>query len=360
MNYSANIVTNQPLDEVVKHLSSVSGASIDDVLQSEGDLGQLQQRADELIRRAYSEGDRGAEYELQSALYQLLLLSTHVPTAGQGLVEDSAVLFGTRTKLENAFLADEERRLSPDLFAQMPSDPRRFSSWLVEQIDNHRAHHHPVYEDILARRAETRDLGFFLAQEVTMDANTDDFLALLQVGVTSQVKPTIAENYWDELGNGDPSKMHSVLFLEAVRTLGTAVAQGGQLELGALICGNMQILLSLKRRHFYKGVGFFLACEYMAPKRFKSLMTGWRRNELPADSGGYHDVHIPLDVEHAESWLDKVVQPLVAADPVAAAEIVRGLYYRLNTSERYLDMVQPRFPCIAEANGLSRGAWVTH
>ncbi|MCA3155572.1 MAG: iron-containing redox enzyme family protein [Burkholderiales bacterium] len=330
------IALEKPLPEMVLHLAEQDGARLDAVFIGTSDGQRLLKKTQDICAAAYIQQDASAEYELQSALYQMLLMSTKVSGHQRGGAEDSGALYAVRTMLENAFIASEDAKIEQATLDSLDPNPEGFAKWLVHMIESHPAHRHPVYEEALAHASTVDDLKFFLAQEVTMDANTDDFLALLQVGVPTSIKATIAANYWDEMGYGDPEKMHSRLFARAVQVLGASVAEGAEIDIGALVCGNMQILLSMKRRYFEKGTGFFLACEYMAPKRFKSLMSGWNRNGLPMDGAGYHEVHIPLDVEHADAWIREVIIPIVEAEPAAAQEVARGLYYRLNTSQRYL------------------------
>ncbi len=94
--------------------------------------------------------------------------------------------------------------------------------------------------------------------------------------------------------------------------------------------------MCLKRRHFYKAIGYFGVTEYMGPHRFKYVVDAWRRNRLPPAGIIYHDLHIGVDAGHALGWMHNVIAPLVDADPAAAAELARGELYRLNSSARYL------------------------
>lgn len=189
-----------------------------------------------------------------------------------------------------------------------------------------------------------------MVQESTIDASTDDFLALAQVGAQDAEKLEMAANYWDEMGNGDGTRLHSLLFANAVRSLGIAQSELQEsLEREALVCGNLQLLVSLSRKHFYKALGYFAVVEYMTPPRFASVMTAWTRNGLDPDAAEYHRIHITVDEDHARRWFRNVIVPVVSREPGAVSEITRGALYRLNTSQRYLDAIYPRFPSRAGA-----------
>jgi hypothetical protein len=181
-------------------------------------------------------------------------------------------------------------------------------------------------------------LKYFLQQESTIDARFDDFLALLQTGSDGGVKMEIASNYWDEMGNGDLDKMHTAMFVRTLESLGLQPGDG-DLAVEALACGNLALLLSLRRKHFYKAIGYFAATEFLTPSRFTHVLSAWRRHGLPPDAAEYHTAHISIDARHAYNWLANVISPVVDRIPNAGEDIARGTWYRLNTSQRYLDML---------------------
>ena len=197
------------------------------------------------------------------------------------------MLSGVRHLLEEAFLAREERALPPGLVAQAPREAEPYWAWLREITHAHPAYTHPLYDVHLRNHATYEDVRYFLTQESAIDANTDDFLALLQVGATDTMKMEIATNYWDEMGNGVPEGCHSTLFLQACAVAGVDFAEGlAALETESLACGNLQLLVSLQRRYFYMGIGYFLVTEHMAPGRFKNLMHAWQRCGLEETGRG--------------------------------------------------------------------------
>ncbi|HEU5320730.1 MAG TPA: iron-containing redox enzyme family protein, partial [Methylomirabilota bacterium] len=299
-----------PLAEAVEALAGRDGADVDRALAADGGLAALLARVDRACDDAYTHGAATAELAVQRALYEIYKLHVVLRPPGTRSGEGSFVLDAVRTRIEARFLASLDRAVPEDLVAGVPADPEACHRRLLEIVDGHPANHHPLYVEYLPERAGHEDLKYFLTQESTIDANTDDFLALLQVGAAGPPKMEIAANYWDEMGNGEPARCHSTLFVQAVAALGGEVG-GGALETAALACGNLQLMLSLRRRHFYKAIGYFFATEHMAPGRFKSLMVAWRRNALKATGAGYHEIHIPLDVQHSNRWFDNVIAPVV-------------------------------------------------
>jgi hypothetical protein len=291
------------------------------------------------------DSDQEAAEAAHTTLGKIYQAHVAVPAPGVPTGEDSSVLNTIRTMIERAFLASEEAKLDKDVMETLPKKSSAYKEWFFEVVHGHPAYTHPLYTDYLAEHATAEDLRYLLVQESTIDAATDDFIALMQVGIQGGPKMEMASNYWDEMGNGEPESVHSLLFDRALQRFGISLAEPEMpLEIEALVCGNLQLMLGLRRKYVYMGIGYFAVVEYMAPGRFTKLMEAWDRLGLGREGADYHVVHIGVDQVHAEGWFENVVLPLIHEKPSAMAEITRGALYRLNTSCRYLDRIFPNFP----------------
>ena len=297
--------------------------------------------------QAYSELDRSSTWVVNAILARIYRLHTTVPAPADlhRSAEGSYQVERIRRLIENAFLGYEASCVPPTVVRDMPADPDAFEQRLFDVILSHPAANHPLYTEFLPHRATDEDLRFLLLQESTIDAATDDFLALTQVGAPAAPKLEMAANYWDEMGKGDSSQLHSLLFADVIASLGISNAElENSLEAEALVCGNLQNMLSLSRSHFYKSIGYFAVVEWMTPARFTNLMMAWTRNRLDPSAAVYHTLHITVDTDHAQRWFRNVIAPVLRQSPSAASEITRGALYRLNTSQRYLDRIYPLLP----------------
>lgn len=240
--------------------------------------------------------------------------------------------------LEQAMLDYEYSSVDQKQIASYPNNGAEYIAWLRTLIAQHPAKAHPFYRDFLRDQATVEDIRFFLAQETNLDPRFDDILALMQIGTRGQAKMEIAGNYWDEMGNGDPAKVHTFLFqkaLDALNVDGNYIANNMMGE--AQASGNLSAALSLSRRHYYKAIGYFGVTEFLTPSRFRHLVAGWRRNELPEDGIIYHDTHIKIDAVHGAAWFNHVIAPAIDSNPQVGEEIAKGVLIRLNSSARYLD-----------------------
>lgn len=219
----------------------------------------------------------------------------------------------------------------------LPTEGEAFVDWLKRTLSEHPAGTHPFYRTFLRDEANAESVKVFLAQETTLDPRFDDILALMQVGTSGSEKMEIAKNYFDEMGCGDELGVHTYLFGKALAALGI----DDQYLKSALlpesrVSGNLSACLVLNQRHHYKALGYYGVSEYIAPRRFKDLVAGWRRLGLPEEGLAYHDLHIRIDAVHGKAWFDNVIRPLVDRDPRVVKEIAVGALIRLNSSERYL------------------------
>jgi hypothetical protein len=321
----------------IERLMENDAAEVDRSVFTSGDWAPHLSAVADVCRRAYEQGDPHAERSVQSLLRSIYRLELFPARWGERNPEGSAFLLSVRNLIEHSFVRALDARIGP-LEPHLPTRGAEVNAdWLYEKLLRHPAYAHPLYTTVLPKHCSRRDLEYFLIQESTIDDSTDDFLALVQVAARGAAKIEIARNYWDEMGNGDPVRLHSRLFHDMLDMLGATVTTD-RLATEALVCGNLQAMLALKRRYFGLAVGYFAATEFMAVSRFKGVREAWRRVGL-GDGSAYHVLHITVDVDHAAGWAREVLVPTMAESPHACADVVRGALFRLETSNAYLDVV---------------------
>lgn len=226
---------------------------------------------------------------------------------------------------------------------EYPEDGKGYLVWLKRLIADHPASSHPYYQTYLKDHGTREDIRFLLAQETSLDPRFDDILALMQLGTKADAKMELAANYWDEMGNGNIADMHTILFSKALDALEIDQQYLDDHYLfESKQCGNLSAALALSRRHYYKAIGYFGVTEYLAPRRFSSLITAWKRLGLPIEGAHYHELHIKIDAGHAASWFRNVISPAMDHDPRVGRDIAIGTLIRLNTSQQYLNALYSR------------------
>lgn len=334
-------------NSVLFWLQKIREASSSDWREANSDFGLreiLFKNSKELAVQAYRQYDPDALACLHSCLSIIYEYDFGSVQLSQVNCEVQPILRDIAAVLEGEMLYYEEEQIVKGSLESCPTNSSDYVNWLRKVISQHRCSSHPVYGDYIASRADYRDLTFYFIQESHLDPRFDDILALMQVGLPIDQKLELAQNYWDEMGNGEASKVHAHMFQMALDALDLKKEDiQNETLTEALGSGNLSACLALSRRHYFKAVGYFGVTEYLAPRRFKHVVRAWRRNSLPEIGIKYHDLHIGIDARHSKSWFDNVVSPLVDRDPDAGREIATGAFIRLNSSARYLDQLLKYF-----------------
>ncbi|MFD7625415.1 iron-containing redox enzyme family protein [Streptomyces sp. NPDC059851] len=335
------------LPSTLRALADLGAADLDGLNDDYSFRGDLAARCRTLTERAYGRGERAALEEVHTALALVHDAEFSAATLDEVDHERQPILRDVAALLERAVLGHELTRISEDDVTGHPTTGPEYVRWLKALVSEHPAGWHPLYHSHLAQAGTREDLRLLLAQETSLDPRFDDILAFLQIGRSGGEKLEIAANYWDEMGNGDPTLVHSALFARVLDSIGADPAYiRDSFLLEAGICGNISAALALSRRHYYKAVGYFGVTEYLAPRRFRCVVDAWRRHDLDEDGIVYHDLHIGVDAQHAAGWFKNVVHPLLHADQRAGREIALGALIRLNTSADYLDALLERMPAL--------------
>jgi pyrroloquinoline quinone (PQQ) biosynthesis protein C len=156
------------------------------------------------------------------------------------------------------------------------------------------------------------------------------------------VKLEMAQNYWDEMGNGKSHKVHTHMFHRLVEGLGIAAPAADELPWQVLAGVNVMLWCAIPRRNAFRAQGVLGAVELLAPQRCTRLVHGALRVGIEKRTMVYYGAHAIIDVGHAEGWLAHVVRPQVAELPESRLGIAEGLIVRADASLDYFDW------CLAE------------
>ncbi|MES9897654.1 MAG: iron-containing redox enzyme family protein [Sedimenticola sp.] len=324
--------------EWVKQFLSCDAISMMNTLNDQITRNQVMDSAYKLVRQAYLERNPIAEesaHEILTLIYNLEFSSANIERVS---ADPLPILQDISFILETAILNHEITQIDSSRLAQDIKTSETYETWLRKVMMEHRAAKHEYYDDFLPNRANKDDIKYLLSQETSLDPRFDDILALMQIGTQGQEKMEIASNYWDEMGNGEYAQVHTHLFAKALEAVGASDAYiQDSLTFEAKVSGNLSASLALRRRNYFKAVGYFGVTEYLAPRRFASLVKAWEKNNLPTEGIKYHKLHIKIDAIHGNAWIKNVICPLAEKSPDIGLDIAVGAMIRLNSSKRYLD-----------------------
>jgi hypothetical protein len=194
----------------------------------------------------------------------------------------------------------------------------------------------PVYRWV-AEKADLSELKRFLAIEGGPDGGFDDLVAQCQIGLSGAPKMELARNYWDEMGNGDPSAVHTDLHHEMATIVGFAQIDREDLPIAALQRAALGGMLATNRWLQPEMVGALGLTELQAGPRCRLVLAGFRRLQIPVDAHRFYAVHAEVDPRHGKDWLDNAVTHLAAQSPAWNARMIRGAAWRWQVNAALFD-----------------------
>jgi hypothetical protein len=213
-----------------------------------------------------------------------------------------------------------------------PDDADGFVAWFERLKEEGPGQNDPLFPWL----AEEADLGafkYFLAQEAAGEAGFEDLTALAQVKMPADAKLELANNYWDEMGRGNPKGMHGPMLAALIEELGLR-AEIEDTVWESLALANAMTAMAANRRYAWHAIGALGAIELTAPGRSRAVADGLRRLGLSGKARLYFELHATLDLRHSRDWNDKVIRPLVAEDPRRARAMAEGALIRLAAGAR--------------------------
>ncbi len=184
-----------------------------------------------------------------------------------------------------------------------------------------------VYEWV-AREASYDELVHFLALEGGPDGGFDDLVAACQIGLSGRPKLELAQNYWDEMGNGALDAVHTALHDNLVRAVGMpriplAEQPDESLErsaLGGLLATNHWLQPEM--------LGALGLIELQAGPRCRKVLAGLERTDSPLAAIPFYAEHAEVDPRHGKDWMDNAIVPYAEAQPELASRVLRGALWR--------------------------------
>ncbi len=241
--------------------------------------------------------------------------------------------------LEDEWNAYEDSRVDK---TSLPRNAAEFLKWYNRLHSAHRREVAPFFE-WLAEGSTLQELSFYIAMEEQVDGRFDDVIALAQLGMSGDMKLALAENYWDEMGVGTLSEMHTLLFRQSAEKLRELMGPQGSIAPApaeALKNGNLLLMYALRRQYHPRLLGALAILEHTAPYRFSRTVKAMRRLGMPDDVIYYHEMHVKIDANHGKQLLNRVLMPLAESSPEAIAEMCVGCLIRYNVAVDYYQSIE--------------------
>jgi Iron-containing redox enzyme len=237
-------------------------------------------------------------------------------------------------EIERAWHAAAESRID---LADLPGSADEFRDWFLATAANHEQ---PDFCRYLEHEATGPEIALFIAAEELVDGRFDDLVAMVGVGISGAAKMTIAENYWDEMGRGEPGQVHTTLFASSGAYMSNVLAAHGAGTDGlecAEIYENACLLMSyaIHRHLIPRALGAMGVLEQSASPRFEAMVRGCARTGAPDNVIEYQRLHIDVDANHGKEWFENVLMALAETSPTVRREICIGVRARVDVADAY-------------------------
>ncbi|GAC1439434.1 MAG: hypothetical protein NVSMB55_00880 [Mycobacteriales bacterium] len=201
----------------------------------------------------------------------------------------------------------------------------------------------------LARDASWAELVDFLALEGGPDGGFDDLVAVCQVGLSGSAKLELGKNYWDEMGNGNPERVHTVLHQQMAAALTMpSVPREAQPATG-LERSALGGLLATNRWLQPEMIGALGLLELQAGPRCRLVLQAFDRLGAPQAAYPFYVEHAEVDPVHGKDWMDKAVVPTVAERPDWGPRIVKGAWWRSSVNLAFFDALHADLATVSTA-----------
>jgi hypothetical protein len=240
--------------------------------------------------------------------------------------------------IEDAWLKWEDAQVEE---SGLPQTATGFRDWFMQLGARHVQ---PAFCRYLAYEATLDEIALFFLAEELVDSRFDDLVAMVQIGAPGPSKLTMAENYWDEMGEGKLEQMHTRLFEHSATYMRTRLAErfidvGGLNGTEIYENANLVLMYGIHRHLAPRALGAMGLMEYTSPVRFQAMVDGCNRLGVPADVVHYQRIHVHVDADHGAEWLDNVLVPLAHRSEQARREIGMGILTRERVADAYYQHV---------------------
>jgi len=200
----------------------------------------------------------------------------------------------------------------------------------------------PQIYEWLAGDADRSEIVEFLSIEGGPDGGFDDLVAACQIGLDGTAKLELAQNYWDEMGNGSLARVHTELHRKLSTALGLVCAPPDRQRIEVLERSVLTGLLATNRWLQPEMLGALGLLELQAGPRCRKVVAALERIGAGTDALDFYVEHSTVDPRHGKDWVDKAITPF-EGDARWAAGIVRGARWRWIVNAGFFDAMADMF-----------------
>lgn len=220
---------------------------------------------------------------------------------------------------------------------------------LKAAAENHRIHSHPLLDYMAAVGLPSAAVQLFLDNYYVNNRVFHLHIAAQSLSAPFEMRAEMYQNLFDELGSGEPSEAHPLLFLRNYRTL--KLPETIIPLTGSLFLLNTKIYHTFLSGNVLQGIGGLGFLELAMPAQMEKIFTGLKQSGLPVKDLIFWELHITLDQAHGESWFEEVRE--ITRTREDAQALLKGGMSILDARTRFYDDVWDAVQDMVEPQRLS-------
>jgi heme oxygenase-like protein len=190
----------------------------------------------------------------------------------------------------------------------------------------------------LLRAGEAWQLREYLAHRSLYHLKEADPQAWVIPRLPAAAKAALVTVEHDEYGAGDPERVHAQLFAAMLRCTGLENAYGAYLDrapAATLAEVNLMSLCGLHRALRGALIGQFATVELTSSPGSDRLVRAMNRMGFTPTASAFYAEHVEADAVHEQLMRRGVLQPLLAAEPQLAPDVVFGIRASTLLADRF-------------------------
>ncbi|WP_462154495.1 iron-containing redox enzyme family protein [Pseudoalteromonas piscicida] len=332
------VVNNTGLADCVRYLINAADLELF-FTENPALFNALINKSKSVAADAIISGNEHSLYELHRSLFELYNMNIREPRPGQDDNHSSAFLISVRNTLEGYVEQQESKQV--EKFDVEHLDGQDFLNHIKEIWKSNSTPEHEIFH-FMEHKANRAQFNTYFKNDYMLNIRFYDLIVYSLIGIDEEVRPEVAENFWDEVGKGNPAHTHVRLYKNIFDELGLSLDESmlsDELNWQALEGYNLLMRHVINRKNYFKSLGSLAITELADPQQYERFVAGCKRVGLGENSQllQYYEEHISVDTIHGDGWLNNVILPLITKYPEAKQDIIFGCYVRLNTSKAYWD-----------------------
>ena len=186
--------------------------------------------------------------------------------------------------------------------------PEKAVKELADRALSHRINDHELLETMNEQGLSIGKVKTFLENYYVNNRLFHLFICALTLCTPFSRRSDLANNFYDEMGAGDPALAHPTLFLKNFNGIAGGIPKLITPLPGALSLANAKTNAAFLSGNYHYGMGGFGFIELTMPNQMKKILSGLQKSGIKRQDLEFWELHIKVDIVHGETWFSNMLE----------------------------------------------------